>query len=135
VFFYGQFLPAMQGLKSKMSGGVDAGANILLNDSPADVKKKINKYAFSGGGVTLEEHKKNGGNVDIDIPFAYLKFFLEDDAKLEDIKQRYSKGEMMTGEIKQAAIDCLGKVVSEYQERRKKVTDADIDKVMQIRAI
>ena len=90
----------MQGLKSKMSAGPDAGANILLNDSPADVKKKINKYAFSGGGVTLEEHKKNGGNVDIDIPFSYLKFFLEDDAKLDDIKQRYSKGEMMTGEIK-----------------------------------
>jgi tryptophanyl-tRNA synthetase len=125
----------MQGLKSKMSAGPDAGANILLNDSPADVKKKINKYAFSGGGVTLEEHKKNGGNVDIDIPFSYLKFFLEDDAKLDDIKQRYSKGEMMTGEIKQAAVDCLGKVVTEYQERRKKVSDADADKVMQIRAI
>ena len=59
----------MQGLKSKMSAGADAGANILLNDTPADVKKKINKYAFSGGGVTLEEHKKNGGNVQIDIPF------------------------------------------------------------------
>ena len=59
----------MQGLKSKMSAGADAGANILLNDTPADVKKKINKYAFSGGGVTLEEHKKNGGNVNIDIPF------------------------------------------------------------------
>ena len=125
----------MQGLKSKMSAGPDAGTNILLNDSPADVKKKINKYAFSGGGVTLEEHKKNGGNVDIDIPFSYLKFFLEDDAKLDDIKQRYSKGEMMTGEIKQAAVDCLGKVVTEYQERRKKVSDADADKVMQIRAI
>jgi len=69
VFFYGQFLPPMQGLKSKMSAGADAGANILLSDTPADVKKKINKYAFSGGGVTLEEHKKNGGNVDIDIPF------------------------------------------------------------------
>lgn len=59
----------MQGLKSKMSAGADAGANILLNDTTADVKKKINKYAFSGGGVTLEEHKKNGGNVQIDIPF------------------------------------------------------------------
>ena len=59
----------MQGLKTKMSAGADAGANILLNDTPADVKKKINKYAFSGGGVTLEEHKKNGGNVQIDIPF------------------------------------------------------------------
>ena len=90
----------MQGQKSKMSSGADPGANLLLTDSPADVKKKINKYAFSGGGVTLEEHKKNGGNVEIDVPFQYLRFFLEDDAKLEEIREKYSKGEMMTGEIK-----------------------------------
>lgn len=114
---------------------MDAGANILLSDPPADVKKKINKYAFSGGGVTLEEHKKHGGNVDIDIPFQYLRFFMEDDGKVEDIRVRYSKGEMVTGEIKQAAIECLGKVVSEYQERRKKVTDADAEKAMQVRTI
>ncbi len=114
---------------------MDAGANILLSDSPADVKKKINKYAFSGGGVTLEEHKKHGGNVEIDIPFQYLRFFMEDDGKVEDIRVRYSKGEIMTGEIKQAAIECLGKVVSEYQERRKKVTDADAEKAMQVRTI
>ncbi len=110
---YGQFLPAMQGLKTKMSGG-EPHLSILVSDAPADVKKKINKYAFSGGGVTLEEHKKNGGNTHIDVPYQYLKFFLEDDAKLEEIRTRYSKGEMMTGEIKQAAIECLSKVVTEY---------------------
>jgi len=125
----------MQGQKSKMSSGADPGANLLLTDSPADVKKKINKYAFSGGGVTLEEHKKNGGNVEIDVPFQYLRFFLEDDAKLEEIREKYSKGEMMTGEIKQAAVDCLGKVVSEYQERRKKITDKEVDKVLAVRSI
>ena len=60
---------------------------------------------------------------------------MEDDGKVADIRVRYSKGEMMTGEIKQAAIECLGKVVSEYQERRKKVTDADAEKAMQVRTI
>jgi tryptophanyl-tRNA synthetase len=58
----------LQGAKGKMSSSNPA-SYIALTDSPAEVKKKINKYAFSGGGVTLEEHKKNGGNVDIDIPF------------------------------------------------------------------
>jgi tryptophanyl-tRNA synthetase len=40
---------------------------------------------------------------------------------------------MMTGEIKQAAIECVSKVVTEYAEKRKKVTDAEVDKVMVIR--
>ena len=52
----------------------------------SQVKNKINKYAFSGGGATVEEHRKNGGNCDVDISYQYLTFFLEDDAKLEKIR-------------------------------------------------
>ena len=47
---------------------------------------KINKYAFSGGGQTIEEHKANGGNCDVDVSFQYLKFFMEDDQRLEEIR-------------------------------------------------
>jgi tryptophanyl-tRNA synthetase len=65
---YTQFIPSMQGLRTKMSGG-EPHNSLLLTDTAADVKKKINKNAFSGGGVTLEEHKKNGGNTEIDVPF------------------------------------------------------------------
>ena len=129
-----EFVPSMQGRRTKMSGG-EPHIALLMSDTPADVKKKVNTYAFSGGGATLEEHKKNGGNTEIDVPYQYLRFFLEDDAKLEEIRNKYSKGEMMTGEIKQAAIDAVSKVVLEYQERRKKITDADVDKVMLIRQI
>jgi hypothetical protein len=50
------------------------------------IKNKINKYAFSGGGATVEEHRKNGGNCDVDISYQYLTFFLEDDEKLEKIR-------------------------------------------------
>ena len=34
---------------------------------------KINKYAFSGGQATIEEHKEKGGDCDIDISFQYLR--------------------------------------------------------------
>jgi tryptophanyl-tRNA synthetase len=64
----------------------DPNSSILLSDTPAEVKRKVNKYAFSGGGATLEEHKANGANLDIDVPFQYLHFFLEDDEKLEEIR-------------------------------------------------
>ena len=47
----------------------------------------MNKYAFSGGGATTEEHRKNGGNCEVDISYQYLTFFLEDDEKLEKIRQ------------------------------------------------
>ena len=48
---------------------------------------QINKHAFSGGRDTVEEHKKYGGNCEVDVSFQYLRFFLEDDDKLEKIRQ------------------------------------------------
>lgn len=60
--------------------------------SHLDWKKKqnnlqINKHAFSGGKDTVEEHRKYGGNAEVDVSFMYLTFFLEDDDELEKIKQ------------------------------------------------
>ena len=48
---------------------------------------QINKYAFSGGRDTMEEHRKYGGNCDVDVSYQYLRFFLEDDERLEKIRQ------------------------------------------------
>lgn len=48
---------------------------------------QINKYAFSGGGATVEEHKEKGGNCDVDVSFQYLTFFMEDDERLEEIRK------------------------------------------------
>ncbi len=62
-----------------------------------------------------------------------MQFFLEDDAQLEDIRQKYSSGQMMTGEIKKILIEVLQKVVADFQARRKLVTDADVKKFMEVR--
>lgn len=51
------------------------------------MKFQINKYAFSGGGATVEEHKEKGGNCEVDISYQYLRFFLEDDERLETIRK------------------------------------------------
>lgn len=58
-----------------------------MTDTPAQIKKKINQNAFSGGGASLEDHVKNGGNPDVDVPFQYLTFFLDDDEELERIEK------------------------------------------------
>ena len=77
---------------------------ILLTDTAAQVKKKINSKAMSGGQQTVEEHRKLGANLTIDIPYQWLRFFLEDDDKLEDIRVKYGKGELLTGEVKNILI-------------------------------
>ena len=48
---------------------------------------QINKYAFSGGRDTKEEHEKHGGDTTVDVSYQYLTFFLEDDDKLQSIKE------------------------------------------------
>lgn len=75
---YCTFFPALQGKKTKMAAS-DVNSGIFLTDTLNQVKNKINKYAYSGGGATVEEHKANGANLDVDVPFQYLQFFLEDD--------------------------------------------------------
>jgi tryptophanyl-tRNA synthetase len=131
---YSTFFPALQGPKAKMSSS-DSNSSILLSDSPADVKRKINKYAMSGGGATLEEQRANGANLDVDVPYQYLRFFLEDDEKLAEIAEKYGKGEMLTGEVKAVLIDVLNKFLKEFQERRANVTDQDVENFMKIRKI
>lgn len=58
---------------------------------------QINRYAFSGGGATLEEHRARGANLEVDVPWKYLNFFMEDDEKLARIGQEYGAGRMLTG--------------------------------------
>ena len=35
-------------------------SSIFVSDTPKAIKTKINKYAFSGGGDTVEEHRAKG---------------------------------------------------------------------------
>ena len=55
-----------------------------------------------------------GANLAVDVPFQWLTFFLEDDEKLEEIRVKYSKGDMLTGEVKQVLIKVLQDFVKEF---------------------
>jgi tryptophanyl-tRNA synthetase len=114
---YHTFMPGLSG--GKMSSS-DALSYIALTDSPEEVKKKINKYAFSGGQATIEEHRKKGGNPDVDVSFQYLKMFFEpDDKKLEKIEQDYRSGKLLTGELKTILIEKINKFLAEHQKKRE----------------
>jgi tryptophanyl-tRNA synthetase len=128
------FLPALQGPGSKMSASIDSSA-IFMNDTPKQIKTKINKYAFSGGKETAEEHRELGGDTKADVPFQYLTFFLEDDEELERIRAAYEKGEMLTGEMKQRCIAELQEYVKGFQERHAKVTPEIVAQYMSQRPL
>ena len=114
------FLPSLKGPESKMSAS-DLESSVYLSDTDNQIKKKIGR-AFSGGQDTQEEHRRLGGRTNVDMPFQFLTFFLEDDERLEQIKQEYEKGEMSSGEMKATATKELQQYVSAFRERRKAVT-------------
>lgn len=66
-----------------MSASVTSSA-IFMTDSASEVRNKLKK-AFSGGQPTEEEHRRLGGNPDVDVSYQYLKFFEEDDQVLVDV--------------------------------------------------
>ena len=119
AIIHGVFLPPLQGINGKMSTS-NEGSAILTTDSPKEVERKIKKYAFSGGGTTLEEHKKKGGNPDIDVSFQYLKMMFEpDDEKLKKIEQDYRSGKLSTGELKEYLIKKINVFLVKHQKRRE----------------
>ena len=113
---YHKFVPGLEG--GKMSSS-NSHSYISLTDSEKEVERKIKKYAFSGGGATLQEHKERGGNPDIDISFQYLKFFFEpDDKKLEKIYNDYKTGKLLTSELKSITIEKIVQFFKKSQINR-----------------
>lgn len=112
------FLPPLTGVGGKMSSS-KSNVAILTTDSPKEVERKIRKYAFSGGRKSLEEHRKKGGNPDIDVSFQYLRMFFEpDDEKLKAVYNAYRTGEMLTSELKGILIEKINAFLKEHQKKR-----------------
>ena len=112
-------IPSLLGPGGKMSAS-DEKSTIYTTDSPEQVKKKINKYAFSGGQPDIDEHRKIGGDPDIDVSYQYLRIFFEpDDVKLKKIYDDYKSGKMLTGELKAILIEKINNFLSLHQEKRE----------------
>jgi tryptophanyl-tRNA synthetase len=113
-------IPSLTGPGGKMSASEESGT-IYTTDSPEDVKKKINRYAFSGGQPTVEEHRRLGGNPDIDVSYQYLRIFFEpDDKKLKQIYDDYKSGKLLTGELKAILIEKVTEFLKSHQQKREK---------------
>jgi tryptophanyl-tRNA synthetase len=113
-------IPSLEGPGGKMSASDEKGT-IYTTDSPSEVKKKINKHAFSGGQPDIEQHRKLGGNPDIDVSYQYLRIFFEpDDDKLKIIYEDYKSGKLLSGEIKAIFGDKINAFLAIHQQNREK---------------
>ena len=113
---YHQFALGMTG--GKMSSSMPE-TTIFLNDSMKTIEKKI-KSSFSGGQPTVEEHRKKGGNPDIDVAYQYLRYFFEEnDNELEKIREEYVSGKLLTGEIKSICIEKAESWMKEHHELKE----------------
>jgi len=119
---HSKFFPALQGPKTKMSASVPMSA-IFMTDTQKQVDEKVKKYAFSGGRDTIEEHRRLGGNPDVDVAYQYLSIFLYDDDKLKHIHDEYKSGRMLTSGIKKELVDVIMPLILEHQRARAAITD------------
>lgn len=120
------FLPGMQGPDSKMSSSQPETA-IFTTDTPEIARKKIMK-SFSGGAPSLEEHRKNGGNPNIDTACQYLfMMFEEDDKKIKEIFENYRSGSLTTGDVKNILADKVEIFLKNHQKKREQAKN-NIDK-------
>ena len=124
-----KFMPSLESPHGKMStsGGGEEKV-IWLTDDEETIRRKIMKYAFSGGRPTIEEHRRLGGIPEIDVSFLYLLYFFEeDDKKIREVEEKYRSGEMLTGELKEYASKKIAEFLKEHQKRREKVINSGVE--------
>jgi len=137
ALIHSKFFPPLQGAEGKMSSS-DQNSAIFLTDTPEEIERKIKEHAFSGGQDTMKKQKELGADLEVDVSYQWLRFFLEDDEELQKIGDDYSKGEgeyWSTGKVKERLVDVLKKIVAEHQTRRALVTDEEVRKWMTERSI
>jgi len=137
ALIHSKFFPPLQGATGKMSSS-DENSAIFLTDTPEQIERKINNHAFSGGQESGKLQRELGANLEVDVSYQWLRFFLEDDDELERIGKEYESGSgeyWSTSVVKKRLIEVLKELVAGHQERRARISDEDVRKWMEQRSI
>lgn len=137
ALIHSKFFPPLQGATGKMSSSNENSA-VFLTDSPDDIKNKIMHHAFSGGRETKAKQQEMGADLEVDVSYQWLRFFLEDDEELARIGESYGSGKgefWSTGSVKTRLIEVLQVLVAEHQARRASITDEEVRNWMSERTI
>ena len=119
---HSKFLPPLTGPTGKMSASKPESA-IYLSEDPKSVRRKI-WQAYSGGQPTKELHRKFGGNPDVDVAYQWLYYFFEpDDRKVEQLREDYRSGRILSGEMKEMLIEKVTEFLEGHQARREEAEE------------
>ena len=137
ALIHSKFFPPLQGAEGKMSSS-DENSAIFLTDTPQDIERKIKQHAFSGGQDTKKLQEELGADLNVDVSYQWLRFFLEDDEELEKIGKDYSTGSgefWSSGKVKARLVEVLKEIVGEHQRIRETVTEEVVREWMKERSL
>lgn len=117
------FLPGIDGEKMSKSRG----NAIFLKDDEKSILKKVSS-AFSGGQKTVEEHRKLGGNPDVDVAFKYLSSFFLEAKESKKLYADYKSGKLLSGELKKMLADKLIDLTKEFQRKTVELKEKEFEK-------
>lgn len=116
---HSKLLPGLTSPGTTKMSASDPNSAIYTDETPKQVRNKVMKYAFSGGAVSAEEHRKEGGNPDIDASFRWLSLFHTDDAYLQKVADDYRSGALLSGEMKQLFVDHINHFLEAHRQRKE----------------
>jgi tryptophanyl-tRNA synthetase len=121
-----KFLPTLDG-PGKMSSSDKAPA-IYLTDDRETVAEKVQTHAYSGGKSSLDAHREQGGDPEVDVAYQLLAFFFEDDDEaLERLGEEYRSGGLLSGELKAYAAERIADFLEAHRERREQIEDLEAE--------
>ena len=124
-----RFPHRLQGALGKMSAS-NTDSAVFLTDSDDEIRRKIMTHAFSGGRETAKLQRELGADLDIDVAYQWLRFFLEDDEELDAIGKSYGSGQgpyWNTAAVKVRLVVELQKLVRAHKARRDVPTGVEIN--------
>jgi tryptophanyl-tRNA synthetase len=116
---HSKLLPGLTSPGTTKMSASDPNSAIYTNETPKQVRNKVMKYAFSGGQATTEEHRKKGGDTEVDASYRWLSLFEPDDRKIEKIGEDYRSGKLLSGEMKQLFVDHINAFLEKHQKARE----------------
>lgn len=109
----------MTGLTGGKMSSSDPPSAIFLTDTPEEGMKKI-RSSVTGGGTTIEEHKKNGGSPEnCSVYEMFVYHLIDDDEELSEIYQTCRAGTRMCGQCKGKAAELLKVFLEDMAQKRE----------------